>query len=289
MSWMNAVDWPGWRGVIEIIIMFVMFYFFSRMFRGTRSTQVITGLIVVVIALLGITQLFHLMTLNFLLRQFFLYAALGVLIVFQPEIRRALAEIGRKPKFHSTSETRAMVDAVVQATVELSEQRIGVLIAIERDIQTRSIQETGILIDSRVNAELLMCIFFPHTPLHDGGIILSGNRIAAAGCLFPLSQRTEISRGLGTRHRAALGLTEETDAIVVIVSEETGTISVSSQGTLSRDFDAERLRRYLLSVLTKETISENLWQRLMKQWNIRLGGVSGTPQANGAKEVERER
>ena len=273
MPWVSSIDWPGWRGLVEIVVMTGMFYLISLMFRGTRSMQVLTGLIIVVIVLLGVTKLVHLTALNWVLRQFFLYAAVGALLIFQPEIRRALAEIGRKPAFHSVSETRTVVEAVVEAAAQLAEQRIGALIVIERDISTKAIQDTGIPLDSHVNAELLVSIFFPHTPLHDGGVIISGNRIAAAACLFPLSQRTELSRGLGTRHRAAIGLTEETDALAVVVSEESGAISVCQRGQITRDYDEERLRRDLLGNLVREVETAGPWRKLIRKVATTLRGI----------------
>lgn len=271
MDWLSNIVWPGWRGIIEIVVMAMLFYSASIMFRGTRGTQVLIGLIVVVVAMIGITQLFHLTALNWLLRQFFLYAAVGMLIIFQPEIRRALAEIGRKTVTHSTHETRAVVDAVVDAALHLAEQRMGALIAIERKIGTKAIQDTGIILDSRVNADLLINIFFPNTPLHDGGVIIVDNRVAAAACLFPLTQSTGMSRGLGTRHRAAIGLTEETDALVVIVSEETGIISVSANGALERNLDEEHLRRRLLSALVQNVRPEGSMRRMIRQVQTNLG------------------
>lgn len=273
MDWLSNIAWPGWRGVIEIVIMALLFYSASMMFRGTRGTQVLIGLIVVVVAMIGVTQIFHLAALNWLLRQFFLYAAVGMLIIFQPEIRRALAEIGRKTVSHSTYETRAVVDAVVDAALHLAEQRMGALIAIERKIGTKAIQDTGIILDSRVNADLLINIFFPNTPLHDGGVIIVDNRVVAAACLFPLTQSTEISRGLGTRHRAAIGLTEETDALVVVVSEETGIISVAAKGALERNMDEEHLRRRLLSALVQDVRPENSMRRMIRQVQTNLGSA----------------
>jgi diadenylate cyclase len=274
MTWLTILEFPGWRAWIEILIMSGLFYFFFLMFRGTRGAQVLTGLVMVLVALLALTQLVHLNTLNWMLRQFFIYAAVGVLIIFQPEIRRALAEIGRKPVLRSVSETRAMVDAVVDAVCDMAKMKTGALIAIEREIGTRSIQDTGIAIDSRVNAELLLSIFVLRTPLHDGGVILCGNRIGAAACLFPLSQRAEISRGLGTRHRAALGLSEETDALVVIVSEETGQVSICNRGVLTRGFDEDSLRRTLLNLLIHSDEPDSLWRRVVWQITLRWPGRS---------------
>jgi diadenylate cyclase len=166
----------------------------------------------------------------------------------------------------------------------LAERRIGALIAIERTISTKAIQDTGVKLDARVNAELLASLFFPHTPLHDGGVIISGGRVVAAGCLFPLCQRPELSRGLGTRHRAAMGLTEETDAIAVVVSEETGTISVSSRGRLSRDFNEERLRRFLGAVLNREPSAGNRWSRARQHLEASLTGIGREGETGAGEE-----
>jgi len=166
------------------------------------------------------------------------------------------------------------VDHVVRAVVLLAEQRVGGLIALEREIGTRAIQETGVSLDASVTPELLASIFFPHTPLHDGGVIISGNRIVAAGCVFPLSQNPDIQRQLGTRHRAAVGLCEETDAVAVIVSEETGTISVSYRGRLSRGLDEDRLRRFLSALLLKGQKAESAWQRAKEQLDLTPEGIA---------------
>ncbi len=274
MSWMNRLVWPGWGGLLEIAVLACLIYFVFVFFRGTRSAQVLTGLVLLLIALIGLTKWLDLEALNWLLRRMSVYLTLALLIIFQPEIRRALAELGRHRLFGVSAESWNLVDAVTDAVMLLAERRVGALIAIERKIGTRAIQETGVRQDARVNAELLASIFFPHTPLHDGGVIIRGNRIVAAGCLFPLAQTTDISRGLGTRHRAAMGLSEETDAIVIVVSEETGTVSVSSRGRLIRDFDRERLRRFLSAVLGRERAESNAWQRARAQLNRGFGDMS---------------
>jgi len=225
-----------------------------------------TGLIVFMVMLLGLTQVLNLYTLNWLFKQFSVYLGIAFIIIFQPEIRRALAELGRQNVFSSSALKKSLIENIVQAVSQLSEGKIGALVAIEREIGTRPIQETGVRIDSVVTPELLSSIFFPRTPLHDGGVIISGNRIVAAGCVFPLTQNDDISRSLGTRHRAALGITDETDALVVVVSEETGNISLAYRGSLTRGLDEERLARMLTSILsrgksgkaTAEPLEENL-------------------------------
>ena len=274
MSWINQIVWPGVSGTVEILVLACGFYFLFTFFRESRSVQVSVGLVILLIVLIGITRLLHIDALNWLLRRFSMYLAVALLVIFQPEIRRALAELGSQPLFTPPAESRGIVDSIVEAVMMLAERRIGALIAIERTMSTKAIQDTGVKIDARVNTELLASVFFPHTPLHDGGVIIIGNRIVAAGCLFPLCQRPELSRGLGTRHRAAMGLTEETDAIAIVVSEETGTISVSSRGRLSRDFDEERLRRFLGAVLARDQAVAGRWSRARQHLDLSLKTIA---------------
>ena len=221
--------------MFEVFVLAVVYYYVFLFLRGTRGAQVLVGLVIVIVALQGATYFLHLNELNWLLRKLSVYVAIALLVIFQPEIRRALAELGRQPVFNTTQQTRSVIDHLVQTVVFLADHKVGALIAIERDIGIRAIRETGTRIDAPVVPELLSTIFFPHTPLHDGGVVIKDSRIAAASCIFPLSQQANLHKSLGTRHRAAVGLTEETDAVVVIVSEETGTISVSYRGRLSRD------------------------------------------------------
>jgi diadenylate cyclase len=273
MEWLKELQMPDLRGCLEILVLSIGFFYLIRLFRGTRAAQVLTGLVVFLLSALFLTQVLQLETLTWLLQRFFVYLAIAVLVIFQPEFRRGLAEIGKQPVFAVTARELGVVDAVVRAVAVLSERRIGALIAIQREIGTRAIQESGKLIDARVSAELLASIFFPRTPLHDGGVVISGDRLAAAGCLFPLPQEGGLTaQPLGTRHRAAIGMSEETDAIVVVVSEETGMISVAYKGGLSRGLDEDRLRKILLRVLyrrKKDGNSQVSWFRK------RLRGVRG--------------
>lgn len=268
MRW-NLADrfsWPGVTGLLEIVILAAAFYAIIQFFRGTRGAQVLTGLVVVLLLLTVLTRLVHMEALYWLLQRFSVYLAVALIIIFQPEIRRALAELGKQHVFGVSAGERSLIDSIVSAATLLSERKVGALIAVERQIGTRPIQETGKILDARVTPELLATIFHPHTPLHDGGVIIRDNRVVAAGCVFPLSQQDDAVRTLGTRHRAAIGLTEETDAIVVVVSEETGTLSVAYNGRLSRGIDEERLRRTLMSVLLrakkKMTRMERVRERL---------------------------
>ena len=254
MQWQEAFEIPDVLGWIEILILASLFYFIFRLFKGTRGSAILSGLILLFGILYAVTSLSRLDVLNWVLSKLMLYITLAVVVIFQPEIRRVLARLGRQPWRNNTglAAQKNLVEPIVQAVKVLSKRKIGALIAIEREIGMRAIQDTGTRMNSLVSAELLATIFFPHTPLHDGGVIISGDRICSAGCLFPLSQKEELSKLLGTRHRAAIGITEETDAVVVVVSEETGSISIAYNGRLRRGLKEERLRRVLSSMLRRE-------------------------------------
>ena len=254
MLWNDAFELPGVLGWIEITVLAAMFYYIFRLFKGTRGAAILTGLIIVFGVLYAVTILSHLDILNWLLSRLMLYISLAFLVIFQPEIRRVLSKLGRQPIWRSNgiASQKNLVDPIMQTVQILSKRKIGALIAIEREIGMRAVQDTGTRMNSSVSAELLATIFFPHTPLHDGGVIISADRICAAGCLFPLSQKAELSKTLGTRHRAAIGITEETDAIVVVISEETGAVSIAYNGRLRRGLSEERLRRVLSSMLRRE-------------------------------------
>ena len=258
---LEQLYFPGLSGVFEILVLAVLIYYLMVFFRGTRGVQVLVGLLVFSFAFF-LTSLLHMDTLYWLLTRVSGYFVIAFVVIFQPEIRRFLAELGKRHIFGGGSMDRAMVDAVSQAVLLLADRKIGALIAIEQEIGTRTVQESGVILDSALTPELLASIFFPHTPLHDGGVIIKGDRIVAAGCLFPLSTREELSKALGTRHRAAIGLTEETDAVVVVVSEETGTISVAYKGRLTRGLDEEKLKRLLSALLLrKPNITKRAWLR----------------------------
>ena len=187
--------------------------------------------------------------LNWLLRSFVAFAAVAVLIIFQPELRRILAELGTHPLFTATHEQRENIEVIIQTVERLADVRIGALIAIEQSINLQEATESGLLVDCEATPEMLETIFFPNNAIHDGGVIIKGDRIAYAACIFPLTQRQDLAPSLGTRHRAAIGLSEETDAVVVVVSEETGSISHAYKGQLVRGVTGEQLRAFLSSVL----------------------------------------
>ncbi|MCU0857218.1 MAG: diadenylate cyclase CdaA, partial [Pontiellaceae bacterium] len=222
MDWLNRIEYPGVTGTIEILILAAVFYFLVKFFRGTRGAAILSGLAVLFVFLMITTRFTNLLTLNWLLQKVMIYLVLALVVIFQPELRRGLAQIGRKSYFITGRSRRALADPICDAALALASRKIGALIAIERSMETRGIQDTGIPLHSEVSAELLQSVFYPGTPLHDGGVIISEDKIAAAGCVFPLTQNDDLARNMGTRHRAAIGLTEETDTIVIVVSEETG-------------------------------------------------------------------
>ena len=273
----------GWTGLFEILVLTIAFYYIFLFFRGTRGAQVLIGMLLLIAILLTMTYLLNLSQLNWLLRRLSVYIAAGFVIIFQPEIRRALAELGRQPVFTSSTDKRTIIDSVVQAVTHLADHKVGALIAIEREIGTRGVRDSGIPIDAPVIPELLSTIFYPHTPLHDGGVVIHAGRITAASCVFPLSQRLELHKNIGTRHRAAVGLSEETDAVVIVVSEETGAISVSYRGRLSRGLDGERLRRFLTALL-KGSQEDNVWRRMQEQLDLTPEGIAKS-ESRGNKEV----
>lgn len=273
-DYFRQIPLPRVGGLLEILVLAVLFYYAILFFRGTRGAQVLLGFVTAVVAMLVLTRIFNLDTLNWLLQQLSVYLGVAFLVIFQPEIRRALAELGKQRVFASTERERGVLDEIVQAVSQLAADKIGGLIAIEREIGTRAVQETGIRVDAAVSAELLATIFYPRTALHDGGVIIAGDRVRAAGCVFPLSGR-DIGK-TGTRHRAAVGLSEESDALVIVVSEETGAISLAYRGRLIRGLDEARLRRILSSVLLRSAQTQTRWQRFRHNLDLSTEGLART-------------
>jgi len=256
---------PDFNGIIEILCLTAAFYYVFYFLQGTRGAPMMAGLIMIFIILSAATRFFRLEALTWLLERLLVYLAVALLVIFQPEIRHALAEIGKQHFFGGLSRVPSLVDQIVQTVNLLANRRIGALIAIEQSIGTRPIQETGVKMDSMVTPELLASIFYPHTPLHDGGVIISDDRIVAARCTFPLSQQPGLSLEVGTRHRAAAGMSDETDAIVVVVSEESGFISVGHKGQLIQNLDEDQLRRFLSGILFHPPKKEN-WLTRITDW-----------------------
>ncbi|MDP8217272.1 MAG: diadenylate cyclase CdaA [Candidatus Theseobacter exili] len=254
-----------WRPVLEITVISILFYQLFRLIQGTRGVQLIKG-VVLVLLLFFIVQQLKLDTITWLLTKIVPVAVIAILVIFQPELRWALERLGRKSFFSSTDTEEKLLDIITEAASLLARKRIGALIAIEAEVGLKNYIETGVRLDAQVSQELLVSIFNPKGPLHDGGVILEGDRVAAAACLFPLAQQQRLSRALGTRHRAAIGLTEETDSVVVVVSEETGGISLARDGKITRDLDRVRLKRILENLLLvhKEKHSSKLKKVVIK-------------------------
>ncbi len=247
------------RPALEISLMSACFYFLFLFLRGTRAIQVLKGAILLAFAFFAAQQ-FHLDTIHWLLARLFGFSIIAFIVVFQPELRRGLAHLGRRPLFMGQFVNETILDTIVAACTELAKNKIGALIALARESGLKNYIETGIRMDSQPSSELLRTIFMPNTPLHDGGVIIEHNHVAAAACLFPLSQKTNLSTALGTRHRAAIGLSEDTDAVVIVVSEETGVISMALDGKLTRDLDEDSLKKTLAGLfLTEKPKRSNLW------------------------------
>lgn len=253
-----------WRAVVEILILTVVIYYALRFVRGTRGAPVVTGFLVVMLAVVLASVLLHLKVLQYLFSAFSAISLLGVMVLFQPELRRMLAELGNLPVFSTASEQRENIEVIIQTVERLADVRIGALIAIEQSIHLLEAVESGIVVDCEATPEMLETIFFPNNAIHDGGVILKGDRIAYAACIFPLTQRQDLNKSLGTRHRAALGLSEETDAVVVVVSEETGAVSYAYRGQLVRGLTLEELRAFLTSVLVRPASQSRNWFRWLR-------------------------
>ena len=233
----------------DILLITILIYYGINQIRGTRAVQMVIGLVAVAL-LFGASQYFELYTLSWLLNNFLASLLLVVVILFQSDIRRALTRVGRGSWFGREREKRnEMIDEISRAAVLLATKRVGALIAVEREVGLSEYLEAGTSIDARVSGELLTSLFLPASPLHDGAVVVREGRIAAASCFLPLTTSPLISRTLGSRHRAAIGLTEETDAVVIVVSEEEGQISLVRDGKITRDMDAGSLRTTLTQLV----------------------------------------
>jgi diadenylate cyclase len=270
-----------WRPMLEIAILTIGIYYALMFVRGTRGWPVVIGFVFVLFTLLLLAGLLELQVLSWLLRNFFVWIAVAVLVIFQPELRRMLAEVGRLPRFTSAREQRESIEVIIQTAERLADVRIGALMAIEQSIQLDKAVESGVVVDCEATPEMLETIFFPNNAIHDGGVILRGDRIVKAACIFPLTQKPGLSKSLGTRHRAAIGLSEETDAVIVVVSEENGAISYANKGQLVRGVSLEELRAFLTLQLVRtdkaRTFAE--WLRNWKRPGSRKSrnGVAKTP------------
>ena len=238
---------------VDIALVYYIFYRLLLIIKGTRAFQMLIGIGLIVLALIA-SRALEFYTLDWLLHSFWSQIVLAGVILFQPEIRRALAQVGERRLFRSMSpvEGSKYVEETVKAAVSMANKRIGALIVLERDTDLTTIVEMGTELDAKVTKEILVSIFLPYSPIHDGAAIIRGGRIIAAGCFLPLTLSSNISKALGTRHRAAVGLTEESDAIVVVVSEETGEISVVSNGSIEHTLETPALRKALSDIFVRK-------------------------------------
>lgn len=246
----NVREIVRWQDLVDILLVCVIVYRVLLLIRGTRAVQMLTGFgIILIFYYLAERLMFH--TLHTILVEFFNNLFLILIIVFQDEMRKALTQVGRNPFFTSanTIEEVGIIEELCQAAAALAHQRIGALIVIERETGLKNYIEAGTQLDSKVSVDLIVSIFQPDSPIHDGALIIRNARISSAGCLLPISRDPAINKEFGTRHRAALGLTHETDAVVIVVSEERGEISLVHHGTLIRDLDGNSLRQQLLDQL----------------------------------------
>ena len=249
--------------ILDIVIVIFLAYELLRIVKDSRAWQLVKGIAFLVIAT-ALSGLLKLHILNYILSTVIDWGVILIIIIFQPEIRRALEQLGGTNKFSRffgfdkdiITKTKEDIYKVVIAVYELAQKRTGALIVIERDIQIKDIIATGIPLDSEVSPQLLVNIFVPNTPLHDGAVVISNNRIAAAACMLPLAGDQDIAKELGTRHRAGIGISKESDSLAIIVSEETGKVSVAKDGTLIADVREDALKKILISNIVTKRLNE---------------------------------
>ena len=264
------MNWHFFRDVmkpaVEIGMLAVGIYYVLNFVRGTRGAAVFSGFLVVALTLLALTTFLKLEVLRWILGTFTTIIAFAIIVLFQPEIRRMLAQVGSLQVFNPIQDQRENIEVIIQTVERLAEVKIGALIAIEQNVQLVDLVESSVPIDTVATPEMFETIFFPNNAIHDGGVVMKGNRIGHAACIFPLTQRQDLSKSLGTRHRAAIGLSEESDAVIVVVSEETGMISCAHHGHLSRGLTLESLRAYLTSALIKSEAdaAAGWWSRVRR-------------------------
>src|SRR5688572_3610141 len=252
--WTAVRAYHWWQVCIELLLIGAVVWWVIRFLRGTRGARMLKGVAFVLISLYLIVRLvgtqFGLNRIEFLYRQSLIFASLATVVVFQPALRRALMRLGDTRLFRPWSnQISDEIDALVEAAPSLPRREIGARIAIEREVGLGGIAETGTLVGAELSAQLLETIFWPNSPLHDLGVVISGGKIAYAGVQFPLAESGELERELGSRHRAAVGMSQESDAVVLVVSEETGDVSIAERGTLIRKLTPEGLRGLLFELL----------------------------------------
>ena len=253
--------WTLITTILDVLIVLFIIYKAFKVLKDTRAWQLLKGIAILIIITL-LSGYFKFTILNYILTSVMSYGVIMLIIVFQPELRRALEQLGTTNRLSGflgieqdiNVKRKENIYKIVIAAVELSKKRVGALIVIERDIKIQDIISTGIIMNSEISPQLLVNIFEPNTPLHDGAVVISENKIAAASCMLPLADDHDIARELGTRHRAAIGISKESDALVVVVSEETGKMSIAKDGTLIADVREDVMKKILIKNLIKEPI-----------------------------------
>lgn len=263
--------------IIDIIIVIFLIVKVVKILKGSRAMQLIKGILFLII-ITWLSGIFNLQILNYILTTIMTYGVILLIVLFQPELRRALEQLGSSNKWTKyfglekdiISKTKEGIYKIVLAVVELSKNKTGALIVIERDIKLKEIISTGVTLNAEISPQLLVNIFTPNTPLHDGAVVIKDNKIAAAACMLPLANDEDIARELGTRHRSAIGMSKESDAIIIVVSEETGRISIAKEGTLIADLKEEAIKKILISnIITKRFKEEDKTTILDRIKNIK--------------------
>lgn len=260
-NWTGLFSWQGLANIIDIIIVTLLIYQVLRMVRNSRAVNILNGVLLILLVKI-ISSVFHLETIDWIMDSIIRWSVVGVLIIFQPEIRRGLEHLGqqfflsnKQNKYANPSEH--MVGEIIDACKYMGKRRIGALISLQKNQSLSQFSHTGIAMDSKISSQLLINIFIPNTPLHDGAVIIQDLRIASAASYLPLSENPAIPKELGTRHRAAVGLSEATDALTVIVSEETGNISIAEGGEITRDLNEKELYQILSDHFIEEQTNDN--------------------------------
>ena len=276
--------------ILDLAIVIFLFYSLIKITKNSRAWQLLKGIVFLIVAQ-WLSKVLNLTILNYILSAVMNWGVILLIIIFQPEIRRALEQLGtnKLTKFFGidnkdlATRTKEDIYKTVIAVTELAKSKTGALIVIERDIKIKDIIATGIIIDSEVSPQLLVNIFVPKTPLHDGAVVISNNRISAAACMLPLASSTDIAKELGTRHRAAIGISKESDSIAIVVSEETGKISVAKDGTLIADVREDALKKILINSIVTKRFAEN-----KKKNNTRITNIKNIfkNKKNNVKELK---
>jgi diadenylate cyclase len=253
VSWRELLDLLTWNDLFDIAVVAVLFYNLLLLIRGTRAVQMLTGIFLAA-GIYYVAKLLHLRTLEAIIESVLIFLPFAAIVLFQQEIRRALAKFGRNPllRFGGRPKLESALSSIALAASTLGSRRVGALIVLERREGLRNYVESGIAVDAVVSFDLLLNLFTPDTPLHDGAVVVQGDRIAAAACFLPLTSNPELSKEVGSRHRAALGISEETDAVAVVVSEETGKIALAVGGRLEGELDGRTLRNRLFQLQVAE-------------------------------------